>query len=122
MLMLAGIVLLVLGLGSGAILLVAPFGLLPAAPAGALWLLFPAFVGVGYVLFVIPASPPRIRLISRLASAALLLLATLAAVAIFLISAALLTPDSATGSLWYVLGLGTLLGALGLMSGKPPAD
>lgn len=122
MLMLAAIVLLALGLGAGAILLGAPFGLLPAGPDRALWLLFPGFTGIGYLLFVIPATPAQIRLMSRIASALLLGLATASAVGIFLVAAGQVSTVSASTSLWYVLLLGTLFGALGLMSARPADD
>ena len=48
----AGIILMVLGVASGLILLLAPFGIGPAIPGIATWILFPAFTLVGYVLFV----------------------------------------------------------------------
>jgi len=120
MLLIAGIALLALGLCSGAVLLASPFGLLPATPGTALWLMFPAFIVVGYILFVVPANSRQIRLMSRLTSALLVALAVGAALGLFLISATLVTSFSGTSALWYVLAIGTLLGATGLMSSKAP--
>ena len=49
----AGIILMVLGVASGLILLLAPFDIGPAIPGITTWILFPGFTLVGYVLFVV---------------------------------------------------------------------
>ena len=49
----AGIILMVLGVASGLILLLAPFDIGPAIPGITTWILFPGFTLVGYVLFAV---------------------------------------------------------------------
>ena len=71
----AGASLLVLGLASGLLLLLAPFGIGPATPGVTAWVLFPAFTVVGYVLLAVAARIAVTALISRVAGACLVLLA-----------------------------------------------
>ena len=49
----AGIILMVLGVASGLILLLAPFDIGPAIPGITTWILFPGFTLVGYILFAV---------------------------------------------------------------------
>jgi hypothetical protein len=114
----AGIILMVLGVASGLILLLAPFGIGPAIPGITTWILFPAFTLVGYVLFVVEARTAWVVGASRYAGAALLALSLGAAVALFAVGNGLVTAAIATQSLWYVLTLGALMGATGLALGR----
>ena len=70
MMIAAGAVFLVLGLASGVLLALAPFGLLPAQPGPVTWVLFPALTIVGYLMVVFAARDASIPLISRVAGAA----------------------------------------------------
>src|ERR1700688_3426747 len=71
----AGIILMVLGLASGLILLLAPFDIGPAIPGITTWRLFPGFTLVGYILFAVEARTTWVVGASRFAGAALLALA-----------------------------------------------
>jgi uncharacterized membrane protein len=114
----AGIILMVLGVASGLILLLAPFEIGPAIPGITTWILFPGFTLVGYVLFAVEARTTWVVGASRLAGAALLALALAAAVALFAVGNGLIAPAVATPSLWYVLTLGAIMGATGLALGR----
>ncbi len=116
-----GALLLVLGLVSGIFLVLAPFGIGPAAPGVTTWILFPGFTVVGYILLAAAARMPIISLASRLAGALLLLLALGAAAALFAIGNALFQPTGETLALWYVMGLGLVLGATGFAIGRASA-
>jgi hypothetical protein len=109
---------MVLGVASGLILLLAPFGVGPAIPGITTWILFPGFTLVGYVLFAVEARTTWVVGASRYAGAVLLALALAAAVALFAVGNGLVTASVATLSLWYVLGLGTVMGATGLALGR----
>jgi len=113
MLAIAGGLLLALGVLCGALLVAAALGLGQVQAGAMLWLLFPLFSVAGYALFVVGATPPTIRRLSGLLSGALMLLALAAAVALVLAAAAVLTPPEGTLSLWYVLAVAGVLGALG---------
>ena len=113
----AGIILMVLGVASGLILLLAPFDIGPAIPGITTWILFPGFTLVGYILFAAEARTAWVLGASRFAGAALLALALAAAIALFAIGNGL-AAAIATLSLWYVLGLGTVMGATGLALGR----
>ena len=121
MILVAGALLIVLGIVSGLFLLLAPFGIGPATPGVITWILFPAFTVVGYVLFAVAARIPHIALASRIAGACLVLLAVGAAVALFAVGNALVQSSGDTAGLWYVLGLGLALGATGFAIGRVSA-
>ena len=114
--------LLILGLVSGIFLVLAPFGIGPALPGATTWILFPGFTIVGYILLAASARLPVISLASRLAGALLLLLAFGAAAALFAIGNALLQPAPDALGLWYVMGLGLLLGVTGFAIGRASID
>lgn len=113
MLFAAGLLLMALGIFSGALLVLAPLGLIAATAGLALWILFPAFTIGGYLLAAAPANDARIPLLSRIAGAVLLLLALCAGVALVLQGGALIEPRGGTFSLWYVLAIGLVLGSTG---------
>jgi hypothetical protein len=71
----AGAVFLVLGLASGLLLTLAPFGIGAAQPQPVAWVLFPLLTIGGYLLLAVAARGPAITRISRSAGAALLALA-----------------------------------------------
>jgi hypothetical protein len=119
-----GAVLLVLGLFAGAALVVAPLGLAAWSTGPVLWLLFPVFSVLGYVLFVIGARNASIRWLSLAASCLLLLLALASAAGLVLGAASVLKPVGSTVSLWYVFIVAGLIGAVGAARGgdaAPPA-
>jgi hypothetical protein len=125
MLVLAGALLLVLGVASGCFLALAPFGFVAAAPGLTLWVLFPLLTVAGYLLLALPARPPAVSLLSRAAGAVLLALALLAALGLFAFASGTLHAKDSTLALWYVLGIGLVLGVAGLSAhrpaGHPPA-
>ena len=114
MLVIAGLVLLALGIACGAILLLAPLGLLPAEAGVAIWVLFPLFTVAGYLLATAPAQDRNIPLLSRISGVVLLLLALAAAVVLVLQGAALVQLRGSTWGIWYVLAIGLVLGATGI--------
>lgn len=110
----AGALLLVLGLASGLFILLEPFGVGPAVPGVTAWILFPGFTIVGYVLLAAAARIGVTALVSRIAGACLMLLALGAGVALFVVGNGLSPSAGDPLGLWYVLGLGLGLGATGL--------
>ena len=122
MIVFTGALLLVLGLVSGVFLLLAPFAIGPASPGVTTWILFPGFTIVGYILLAASAKIDVISLASRLAGALLLLLAVGAAAALFAIGNALFRATGDALGLWYVMGLGLVLGATGFAIGRASAD
>lgn len=114
MLVLAGALLLALGVASGLFLALAPFGIVAVAPGLALWILFPLFTTAGYLLLAFPSRPPAVVVLSKVAGGLLLALGLLAGVGIFAAASETLHAKGSTLALWYVLGLGLLLGVAGL--------
>ena len=114
----AGIILMLLGVASGLILLLAPFDIGPAIPGITTWILFPGFTLVGYILFAVEARTKWVVGASRVAGGVLLALALVAAIALFAVGNGLIAPSVATLSLWYVLTLGAIMGATALALGR----
>lgn len=114
MMMLCGGLLLLMGLLSGLLLTGSPFGLGSENLGWVTWLLFPAFTLIGYAFLILPARTAQVVLITRICGGLLLLLATLAAVGLFVSATGVRPAAGDTMVLWYVLVLGLLLGPAGL--------
>jgi hypothetical protein len=115
-LIVAGLLLLLLGVVCGAILVLAPLGVVPADAGAALWVLFPAFTLGGYLMAAAPARDARLPMLSKAMGASLLLLALVAAVALVLQASAMIEARGSTLSLWYVLAIGLVVGSMALSS------
>ena len=113
--------LLLLGLLSGAALLAEPLQLAQITAGHALWVFFPLFSLLGYVLFAMAARKDESLLMTRAAGAALLLLAGSAAALLVLSSAGLLKLAGSL-SLWYVLLVAGLLGLSAALPGAKRED
>lgn len=116
MLLIAGLLLLALGLLSGAVLVLAPFGVLVTQAGYTLWATFPLLCLFGFSMLAMQARPPQVRLVSVVSSALLLALALASITALVLAAAALIPAPASTGSLWFVLVVGVLLGSVGAAS------
>jgi hypothetical protein len=116
MILVAGLVLLALGLLCGVALLLAPIGLLPGGAGLTMWILFPAFTIGGYLLAAAQADDARVPLLSRISGGLLLALALAAAVVLVLQGGSIIELAASSTSLWYVLVLGLALGATGVAS------
>jgi hypothetical protein len=116
MLLIAGVLLLALGLLSGVVLVLAPFGVLGAEAGYTLWATFPLLCLFGFSMLATQARPAQVRLVSVVSSALLLALALASITALVLAAAALIPAPAGTGSLWFVLVVGMLLGSVGAAS------
>jgi hypothetical protein len=116
MLFVAGLVLLALGLLSGVFLLLFPLGVVAGLPGMALWVLFPVFTMLGYLMAAAPARDAMVPLLSRITGALLVLMALAAATVLVLQGGGMMAPSEDTTPLWYVLVVGIVLGAAGLAS------
>ena len=114
MMFIAGLVLLALGLGCGALLLLIPMGVIDGNAGIALWVLFPLFAVGGYFLAASAAADNQAAALTRGTGAVLMILALAAAVILVLNAAAIMQPSGSTLSLWYVLVVGIVLGVTGL--------
>ena len=114
MIAIAGGLLAVLGILTGALLAVAPFGLVAAEPSLSLWILFPLLTMLGWFLLVVSDLDPLRGTATRFVATPLLVLALLAAVGLVAAGAGLVAMHAAgTLSLCYVLVVGGVLGATG---------
>jgi hypothetical protein len=116
MLLLAGVLLLALGLLSGAALVLASFGILAAVPGFTLWVTFPLLCLAGFALVAVQAKPALVRMVSLVSSGLLLVLALASIAALVLGAAALVPAPASSASLWFVLVVGGVLGSVGAAS------
>ena len=121
-LLIAGAFMVALGLFAGGVLVAAPLGLITGSVDVTLWVLFPLLSIAGFVLFVIGAKTAQIRGLSQLISWALLALALASAAGLVLRAASLVAGETSTLSLWYVLLVAGILGAVGAASGTRRLD
>jgi hypothetical protein len=120
MMLVAGTLFLVMGLLSGLLLVLAPLNVTPFQPGIMSWVLFPGLTISGYLFVLVAARTSLIPTISRIAGAILLLLAVVATAGLFLIANAIVKSSASTLVLWYVLGVGLVLGSAGVS--LPPPD
>ena len=101
-----------LGVAAALLLLIAPLGVVAASAGASLWILFPLFTLLGYVMMVIGGRDPASRAPTALVSSALLLLCVAAAVVLVVQGAGLVALHGAA-SIWYVLVLAGIIGSTG---------
>lgn len=116
MLLFAGVLLLALGLLSGAVLVLAPFGVAGAQAALTLWATFPVLSLAGFALAAVQGRADHVRLVSLVASGVLLALAMASITAIVLAAAKLIREPTTSAPLWFVLVVGLVLGSVGAAS------
>jgi hypothetical protein len=114
MILIAGLLFLVLGLLSGLMLVLAPFGLGAPMPSLITWALFPLLSLIGYLLVGMASRVPAVPIVTRAASAALLALALLAALGLFAVGTSLVRESAGSDGLWFVLAVGLIVGTAGL--------
>jgi hypothetical protein len=121
MLILTGALLILLGLGSGLFLALGSLHALPAIPGASLWLLFPVLTVGGYLLAAMAVGKANLAALTRVAGGAMLVLALVASAGLVLQSAAIVPPAASPLALWFVLGVGLILGTAGLTAHRPVA-
>lgn len=121
-LLIAGALLVAMGLFAGGVLVAAPLGLLAGPVDVTLWVLFPLLSIVGFLLFIVGARTAQIRGLAQVISWALLALALASAGALLLRAASLVNGETSTLSLWYVLAVAGVLGAVGAASAGRRVD
>ena len=117
MITIAGLILVSLGLASGVLLVLAPFGITGAEPGYMTWGMFPVLSTLGYVFIATGASGAAVAMLSRVMGGITLLLAVAALVTLLAADNGLLTLESSAKPLWYVLALGIVFGVAGLNVG-----
>jgi hypothetical protein len=120
MILIAGALFLVMGLVSGLFLVLAPLGATPFQPGIVTWVLFPGLTILGYVFVLLASRTSIVSMISRATGGALLVLAVIATVGLFLMANSIVKSSASTLALWYVLGVGLVFGTAGLSF--PTAD
>jgi hypothetical protein len=116
MLLITGVLVLALGLLSGVVLVLAALGVIAAQVGYTLWVAFPLLCLAGFAMIATQAGLAQVRQVSRLSSALLLALALASVFALVLGAAALIPAPVKPGALWFVLGVGALLGSTGAAS------
>jgi len=116
MLAIVGALLLALGIFSGAALVLAPLGVAQMTAGASLWIMFPMFSVIGYLMFATGARAANFRALSFAVSCLLLVLAVGCAAVLVADATSLFAISGGTGAIWYVLLIAGVLGASGAAS------
>jgi hypothetical protein len=120
MVLMFGALMVLLGLLSGAVLLVSAAGWSSLQLGWTAWLAYPGLTLLGYGLFVIPANDGPIQLLTKTSGALCLLLGKLAIAILVLRSLGFLAFEGGTLTLWWVFGCSLMLGPLGWLGARVP--
>ena len=114
--LLAGALLVAMGLVCGAVLVAAPLGLAAGSAGASLWVLFPLLTLVGYSMSMAGARTAQVQGFSFVVSCILLVLALVAAGGLVLAATSVVAVSGTTLPLWYVLAIAGGLGSIGAAS------
>jgi hypothetical protein len=120
MVLMFGALMVLLGLLSGAVLLVSAAGWSSLQPGWTAWLAYPGLTLLGYGLFVVPANDGPIEMLTKASGALCLLLGKLAIAILVLRSLGFLAFEGGTLTLWWVFGCSLVLGPLGWLGARVP--
>lgn len=112
-LLIAGGVLAAMGLIAAVVLVAEPIGIAAVSAGTGVWVFFPLFTLIGYGLLVVGSRDAAARLPSRVVAGLLLVLSLAAAIGLFLHAVGMLSVKTGTASLWYVLVVAGVFGAVG---------
>jgi hypothetical protein len=110
--LIVGAVLAALGIGAALLMVLSAIGVAGASAGLSLWILFPLFTLVGYLMLVAADRDPTSRAHTTWVAGALLLLAVVAAIVLVGYGAGLVAVTWAA-PLWYVMVLAGVAGAIG---------
>lgn len=122
MMLLAGAVLLALGLGSGAALLASSIGWLTVSYPVTLWIMFPLGSALGLLLAALGARTRTVPLLLRVTGTVMFLLALVSVAALVLGSAGMLPVPRGTAALWYVFAVGLIVGTANFLAPAAPGE
>jgi len=122
MLLLAGLVLIALGIVSGAGLLLSAIAWLTVSHPATLWILFPLASTLGLLLAALGSRTRTVPMLLKMIGVAMFVL-SLSAVAILLLgSIGFLPSPTEMFALWYVFGVGLVVGTAGFLIPASPGE
>jgi hypothetical protein len=122
MILIVGLLLIALGLISGAALLASEMGWLAITHGITLWFMFPFGSALGLLIAALGARRRSVPALLKLTGSLLLLLSMAAVVTLVLASAGILPPPRGTAALWYVFGIGLAVGMANFLAPASPSQ
>ena len=122
MILLVGVLLIALGLISGAALLASEMGWLAITQPMTLWLMFPFGSALGLLIAALGARRRSVPAILKTTGALMLLLSMAAVTTLVLASAGILKAPQGTAALWYVFGVGLAVGMANFLAPVSPGQ
>lgn len=122
MLLLAGLLLLTLGLLCGAALLAGAVGWIALHDAMTLWILFPMLTGFGLLLAGLGSRVRTMPLLLKVTGTILLVEALASVVLLVLGAAGVVTLTRGSAELWYVFAVGVIAGSAGFLIPSAPGE
>jgi len=120
--LLVGIVLIALGVISGAALLASAVGWLTLTQVVTLWIMFPFGSALGLLIAALGARTRTAPVLLRYTGSLMLVLSMAAVLTLVLASAGLMPPPRGTAALWYVFGVGLILGIVNFLAPASPSQ
>ncbi len=122
MILIVGLLLIALGLISGAALLASEMGWLAVTHAITLWLMFPFGSALGLLIAALGAHSRSVPALLKFTGSLMLVLSMAAVVTLVLASAGILPPPRGTAALWYVFGVGLTVGIANFLAPVSPGQ
>ncbi len=122
MVLLVGVLLIALGLISGAALLASEMGWLIVTHAITLWFMFPFGSALGLLIAALGAQRRTVPALLKLTGSLMLVLSMAAVATLVLASAGILPPPRGTAALWYVFGVGLTVGMANFLAPVSPGQ
>jgi len=120
MLLIAGVVLMLLGLVSGAGIVASSIGMLSVTNDLTLWVMFPIGTFLGLILAALGSRTSAIGALMKLSGTLMLLLALTSIAVLVLGSIGIVTQPHTFAPLWYVFTVGLFAGASGFLASARP--
>lgn len=122
MILLVGVLLIALGLISGAALLASEVGWLTVTNVVALWILFPFGAALGLLIASLGAHTRSVPALLKLTGSLMLVLSLAAVATLVLASIGVLPAPRGTAALWYVFVVGLLVGTANFLAPARPGQ
>lgn len=120
--LIVGLVLIALGLVSGAALVAAAIGWLTLTHSVTLWVMFPFGTAVGLLIAALGSRARSLPALLKTTGSVLLLFALVAVATLVLASAGFFPTPQGTAALWYVFGVGMIIGIANFLAPASPSQ
>lgn len=120
--LIAGLILIVLGLTSGAALVAASIGWIAITHPVTLWVMFPFGTALGMLVAALGSRARSLPALLKTTGSVMLVFALVAVATLVLAAAGFLPAPQGTAALWYVFGVGIVIGVANFLAPASPSQ